>query len=85
MKPRDDAPVNTTRTEQALQYVCLYALAHAGATPSSSELAAGIRVSRRRASYLLMRLTALRKIDWVTKQKYMVVNSTWDPPPEVEI
>ncbi len=74
-----------TRAEQALQFICGYALEHAGVTPASKDLADELKVSVRRASYLLMRLAASRKIEWVTHQKYMVVNSSWDPPPDIEV
>jgi len=77
--------ITQTRAEQTLQFICVYAHDHSGVTPSSEDIARELDVSQQRAYYLLNRLVVMGKIRWVTRQKYMVIDSTWDPPPEVEL
>jgi Zn-dependent peptidase ImmA (M78 family) len=74
-----------TRAEQALVFICSYAQDNNGVTPSSEEIARELGVSQQRAYYILNRLVVLNKIQWVTRYKYLVINSVWEPPEEVEV
>jgi len=74
-----------TRADDVMDAICMYALENAGITPSSVEVAGQLDLSQQRVNYLMMRLALEGRIEWVSKQKYKVTDSTWEPPPGFEI
>lgn len=72
-----------TRADEAYEFICRYALENQGSTPTTEQIGDELGVSKQRASYLMLRLAADRKITWLTRYTYKVERSTWDPPPEV--
>ena len=72
-----------TRADDALELICRYADENNGVPPTSEELAGLLGVSVQRASYLMMRLEQRGRIRWISRHRYRVPGSEWDPPHDV--
>ena len=68
------------RVDDVFDYICHYADENSGATPSTRVIGEALGFSQKRASYLLMRLEADGRIEWIDRVKYKVVDSLWEPP-----
>lgn len=62
----------------ALDYIVDYAAENNGITPSTREIAAALGLSQTRIQHLLTRLQAERMIEFVSGDRYKVVDSEWE-------
>lgn len=67
-----------TRKDDVLDVIVRYADENNGITPSTREIAAALGLSQTRIHHLLTRLCAERLIEWVSGDKYKVVDSEWE-------
>jgi len=67
-----------TRKDDVLDFIVAYASENNGITPSTREIAESLGLSQQRIQYLTTRLTADRMIEWVSGDRYKVVDSRWE-------
>jgi hypothetical protein len=69
------------RKDDVFEFIITYADENCGITPSSRQIAAALDLSQTRIQALMLRLQAERRIAFVDREKYKVIDSQWDPPP----
>lgn len=67
-----------TRMHDVLEFIVRFAEENNGVTPSTREIADGLGLSQQRIHYLVTRLHAERLIEWVSGDRYKVVDSEWE-------
>lgn len=72
------ANTKRTRKDDVLDFIVDFAQENNGITPSTRDIATGMSLSQSRISYLLKCLHDDRLIEWVGREKYMVVDSEWE-------
>ena len=66
-----------TRKHDVLDFIVRYAEENNGVTPSTREIAEGLGLCQSRVHHLMTRLVAERWLEWVSRDKYKVVDSDW--------
>lgn len=67
-----------TRKDDVLEFIVTYASENNGITPSTREIAGALGLSQTRIHHLLTQLHARRLIEWVSGDRYKVVDSEWE-------
>lgn len=72
------------RAQEAFDYICVYAEENSGATPTTRMIADTLHMRNfQQAAYLLLQLSDMGLIEYVSRYQYKVNNSYWTPPDTV--
>ncbi len=78
-------PVRRIRQrDRILAYVCAFAQENSGVTPSIRVIARNMGMGRTTVAVHLELLRQENRIEWI-EGRMKVIDSTWDPPPDIEL